>query len=265
MILPTSSEARQPSSFPHYLIISPITGGGQTPGQRVGSASPAVRDRHRTRHAPAMPSSLYVPVLIAGMLVTVSPPLCVTCAAHSPAGLQQLALEQVAGACRPRSVRRRPHAPCRTCNASRTATTPTQHTVCCMNSPSGRLSRCSVRPPPVPCMPTLTRRNRPRQSERCSVRPFSRLCACAALTTARCTCLSSGFLPVIYSLVRARRQTQPLRLPSDSEEEPAAGAKPEIPQARLRGWKLLLLWFPAACDLTGTTVRPSTAAVFAFS
>ncbi|TFK90433.1 hypothetical protein K466DRAFT_583759 [Polyporus arcularius HHB13444] len=62
------------------------------------------------------------------------------------------------------------------------------------------------------------------------------------------------FLPVIYSLVRARRQTQPLRLPSDSEEEPAAGAKPEIPQARLRGWKLLLLWFPAACDLTGTTL-----------
>ncbi|KAI0721584.1 hypothetical protein C8T65DRAFT_630476 [Cerioporus squamosus] len=62
------------------------------------------------------------------------------------------------------------------------------------------------------------------------------------------------FLPVIYSLVRARRQTQPLRLPSDSEEEPAAGAKAEIPQARLRGWKLLLLWFPAACDLTGTTL-----------
>ncbi|RPD65942.1 hypothetical protein L226DRAFT_530075 [Lentinus tigrinus ALCF2SS1-7] len=62
------------------------------------------------------------------------------------------------------------------------------------------------------------------------------------------------FLPVIYSLARARHQTQPLRLPSDSEEEPAAGSKPEIPQARLHGWKLLLLWFPAACDLTGTTL-----------
>ena len=104
-------------------------------------------------------------------------------------------------------------------------------------------------------MCTLTARHPPRQSERCSVRPFARPCACAALTIARCTCLSSGFLPVIYSLIRARRQSQPLRLPSDSEEEPAAGAKAEVPQARLRGWKLLLLWFPAACDLTGTTVR----------
>lgn len=67
----------------------------------------------------------------------------------------------------------------------------------------------------------------------------------------------SGFLPVIFSWVRAKQQTQPLRLPSDSEEEPAAGAKAEVSQTRLHGWKLLLLWFPAACDLTGTTVRLS--------
>ena len=71
------------------------------------------------------------------------------------------------------------------------------------------------------------------------------------------TCHSPGFLPVLYSLLRARRQSQPLHLPADSEEEPAAGAKAEVPLARLHGWKVLLLWFPAACDLTGTTVRPA--------
>ncbi|KAI0361898.1 hypothetical protein OH77DRAFT_1416081 [Trametes cingulata] len=62
------------------------------------------------------------------------------------------------------------------------------------------------------------------------------------------------FLPVIFAWIRSRRQSQPLRLPSDSEEEPAAGAKAEIPQQQLHGWKVLLLWFPAACDLTGTTL-----------
>ena len=66
----------------------------------------------------------------------------------------------------------------------------------------------------------------------------------------------SGFLPVIFSWLRARRQAQPLSLPTDSEEEPATGAKAVTPQAHLHGWKVLLLWFPAACDLTGTTVRP---------
>ncbi|KAI0374693.1 hypothetical protein BV20DRAFT_986450 [Pilatotrama ljubarskyi] len=62
------------------------------------------------------------------------------------------------------------------------------------------------------------------------------------------------FLPVIFAWIRSRRQSQPLRLPSDSEEEPAAGAKAEVPQQHLHGWKVLLLWFPAACDLTGTTL-----------
>ncbi|KAM5539060.1 hypothetical protein V8D89_007283 [Ganoderma adspersum] len=62
------------------------------------------------------------------------------------------------------------------------------------------------------------------------------------------------FLPVIYSWLRTRRQSQPLALPADSEEEPADGAKTEIPHAPLDGWKVLLMWFPAACDLTGTTL-----------
>jgi hypothetical protein len=32
----------------------------------------------------------------------------------------------------------------------------------------------------------------------------------------------------------------------------------------LRGWAVLLLWLPAACDLTGTTVRPYTLTVRTF-
>ena len=67
--------------------------------------------------------------------------------------------------------------------------------------------------------------------------------------------ISSGFLPVVFSWLRARRQAQPLSLPADSEEEPAVGSKAVTPQAHLHGWKVLLMWFPAACDLTGTTVR----------
>ncbi|KAI0708995.1 hypothetical protein C8Q76DRAFT_95876 [Earliella scabrosa] len=62
------------------------------------------------------------------------------------------------------------------------------------------------------------------------------------------------FLPVVYSWVRAKQQSRPLRLPSDSEEEPATGPKVVVPQAQLDGWKVLLLWFPAACDLTATTL-----------
>ena len=29
----------------------------------------------------------------------------------------------------------------------------------------------------------------------------------------------------------------------------------KFPQERLTGWRILLLWLPALCDLTGTTVR----------
>ncbi|KAI6028447.1 hypothetical protein F5J12DRAFT_805453 [Pisolithus orientalis] len=45
-----------------------------------------------------------------------------------------------------------------------------------------------------------------------------------------------GFLPVLYTWFRSRYHKS-----AASEDE-------------LKGWKLLLLWFPAACDLTGTTL-----------
>ncbi|KAI0948266.1 hypothetical protein AcV7_009066 [Taiwanofungus camphoratus] len=65
------------------------------------------------------------------------------------------------------------------------------------------------------------------------------------------------FLPVLYAWLAAKRTqspSAPLQLPADAEEEPVAGSKAQITAQHLRGWKILLLWFPAACDLTGTTL-----------
>ncbi|KAI5123311.1 hypothetical protein M0805_009332 [Coniferiporia weirii] len=60
------------------------------------------------------------------------------------------------------------------------------------------------------------------------------------------------FLPVIYSLVRARFQPA-IQLAPDSDN----GHLPESPilkAQQLSGFKVLLLWLPALCDLTGTTL-----------
>ncbi|KIM80827.1 hypothetical protein PILCRDRAFT_822106 [Piloderma croceum F 1598] len=56
------------------------------------------------------------------------------------------------------------------------------------------------------------------------------------------------FLPVAFAWLRMKHKSAPVQLP-DSEDLPL---KPAAQQ--LRGWKILLLWLPAACDLTGTTL-----------
>jgi hypothetical protein len=64
-----------------------------------------------------------------------------------------------------------------------------------------------------------------------------------------------GFLPVLYALFASYRKSS-VQLPNNDSDEPVfihsdlAGAK----QRDLHGWRILLLWIPAACDLTGTTV-----------
>lgn len=60
-----------------------------------------------------------------------------------------------------------------------------------------------------------------------------------------------GFFPVIYTWLKSRR-TAYVQLPIDNDlaETPSKHAA-SLP---LEGWKILLLWIPAACDLTGTTV-----------
>ncbi|KAJ7090047.1 hypothetical protein C8R43DRAFT_1050460 [Mycena crocata] len=59
------------------------------------------------------------------------------------------------------------------------------------------------------------------------------------------------FLPVIYTWLRSRRQSS-VQLPVDDDSLVPNKLIPEPQQ--LDGWKILLLWIPAACDLTGTTL-----------
>ncbi|KAH7912142.1 hypothetical protein BJ138DRAFT_1061692 [Hygrophoropsis aurantiaca] len=62
------------------------------------------------------------------------------------------------------------------------------------------------------------------------------------------------FLPVIYTWIRTQRKAAPVFLPSDSDEDDHAPSKSAVSSQELRGWKILLFWFPAVCDLTGTTL-----------
>ncbi|KAG6876660.1 hypothetical protein C0992_012158 [Termitomyces sp. T32_za158] len=61
------------------------------------------------------------------------------------------------------------------------------------------------------------------------------------------------FLPVLYTWVATHRQA-PVHLPPDSEQDPHVAIKLGTSSQTLSGWKVLLLWIPAICDLTGTTV-----------
>ena len=95
-----------------------------------------------------MPASFHVPVLVAGMLLTVRPSLLPPAPRSPPTGLQQLPLEQVAGTHHP-PLFPHPHSPgplSRTCNASRTAPTLIPQTTSSTSSLYGRPSKCSVRP-----------------------------------------------------------------------------------------------------------------------
>ncbi|KAK1232991.1 hypothetical protein PQX77_003905 [Marasmius sp. AFHP31] len=62
------------------------------------------------------------------------------------------------------------------------------------------------------------------------------------------------FLPVIFSWLNSKRKTQSVQLPTDTEPEAVAQNKVDSSSEPLSGWKILLLWIPAACDLTGTTL-----------
>ena len=59
-----------------------------------------------------------------------------------------------------------------------------------------------------------------------------------------------GFLPVLYALILTYRRSRVLLPSTDEVYDPHDDPK----QHDLRGWRILLLWIPAACDLTGTTV-----------
>lgn len=61
--------------------------------------------------------------------------------------------------------------------------------------------------------------------------------------------MASGFLPVIYTWLKSRRHS----VHNQTDSEPDLHNKFDSPRP-LQGWRILLLWIPAACDLTGTTV-----------
>lgn len=75
------------------------------------------------------------------------------------------------------------------------------------------------------------------------------VCSCASLHFS-----IQGFLPVLYSWLRTRtlNHSSPVQLQSDRELHDANKLAPS--SEHLTGWKVLLLWIPAFCDLTGTTV-----------
>ncbi|KAF8579501.1 hypothetical protein K439DRAFT_1654580 [Ramaria rubella] len=65
------------------------------------------------------------------------------------------------------------------------------------------------------------------------------------------------FLPVLYALVASYRRSR-IQLPrsadSDSDDPVLSSDLTDAKQLDLVGWRVLLLWIPAACDLTGTTL-----------
>ncbi|ETW85486.1 hypothetical protein HETIRDRAFT_60903 [Heterobasidion irregulare TC 32-1] len=76
------------------------------------------------------------------------------------------------------------------------------------------------------------------------------------------------FLPVLYAWIASRRSSS-VRLPPDADpqdsiiptpptdqpsEPELAGSFSKLPPPQLSGWRILLLWLPAFCDLTGTTL-----------
>ncbi|KAJ2922474.1 hypothetical protein H1R20_g14618, partial [Candolleomyces eurysporus] len=58
------------------------------------------------------------------------------------------------------------------------------------------------------------------------------------------------FLPVLYAWLRSRYHARAVKLEEETEPLTEHADQPEP----LQGWKFLLLWIPAACDLTGTTL-----------
>ncbi|KAI0080569.1 hypothetical protein K474DRAFT_1589476 [Panus rudis PR-1116 ss-1] len=73
------------------------------------------------------------------------------------------------------------------------------------------------------------------------------------------------FLPLLFTWLNSKRRSQPVQLPQSEDEDdqeedashPGSSNAKDFPDAgpqQLRGWRYLLLWLPAACDLTGTTL-----------
>jgi hypothetical protein len=65
---------------------------------------------------------------------------------------------------------------------------------------------------------------------------------------------------MLYTALSARWRSSSVQLPDDSTDDTLDdfSETPKIQPERLTGRRILLLWLPALCDLTGTTVRTFT-------
>ncbi|KAI9456519.1 hypothetical protein BJY52DRAFT_550902 [Lactarius psammicola] len=66
----------------------------------------------------------------------------------------------------------------------------------------------------------------------------------------------SGFLPVLYEYLSKRWRAASIQLPEEDSDSSLAelSESQKLPPQRLTGRRILLLWLPALCDLTGTTL-----------
>ncbi|KAJ2911939.1 hypothetical protein MD484_g8468, partial [Candolleomyces efflorescens] len=62
------------------------------------------------------------------------------------------------------------------------------------------------------------------------------------------------FLPILYAWLRSRYQARAVHLHEEEETDPLTKPTDKQEPEPLQGWKFLLLWIPAACDLTATTL-----------
>ncbi|KAG7092284.1 hypothetical protein E1B28_008646 [Marasmius oreades] len=60
------------------------------------------------------------------------------------------------------------------------------------------------------------------------------------------------FIPVIVSWLNSKRKAAKVQLPTEPDTD--SDSQNKIGSVPLSGWKVFLLWIPAACDLTGTTL-----------
>ena len=140
----------------------------------------------------------------------------------------------------------------RTCNALRTVMIQTFGNMFSTSSPYGRPYRCSVSPSRR--IQLISASHFTPQSAKCSV---SNDYGNDGRETHLAIFSFLGFLPVIVSWLNSKRKTSSVQLPTDTEPETDVQNKVPPSSEPLSGWKILLLWIPAACDLTGTTVsRP---------
>jgi hypothetical protein len=137
------------------------------------------------------------------------------------------------------------------------------------NNQCGKLSRCFVRRP-TPYLLSLSpysaythTSNFSSQLEKCSVCPLALFSLPHVSDSDECftghPCWV-GFIPILYSSLSARWRKPSIRLPDESPDDTLDGLSEsqKFPPERLTGRRVLLLWLPAVCDLTGTTVRTFT-------